>query len=201
MNSLSVPLTTKLAGVFLISNLLPALILSPALERVMKFLKRLWPDEPAIGDPSRPLFLRSQALDDAPSALDLMQKELARLLGTIHVTETKQSPDEEAPPRAFQDLALAIEEFAAKLAPRSSLSQADASRLHLLRAELSIIRHVEEGVRYFAQALARQGGSAVLSEALEKLLSLATAAAESDRPDSSGNFSQKPSSKARRCPA
>ena len=108
---------------------------------------------------------------------------MARLLGTIHLTETKQSPDEETPPRAFQDLALAIEEFAAKLASRGSLSQADATRLHLLRAELSIIRHVEEGVRYFAQALARQGGSAVLTETLEKLLSLATAAAENERSD------------------
>ena len=183
VNSLSVPLTTRLAGIFLISNLLPALLLSPALGRVLEFLKRLWPDKPAIDDPSRPMFLRSQALGDPPSALDLMQKELARLLGTIHVTETKQSPDEEAPPRAFQDLGLAIEKFAAKLASRSSLSQADATRLHLLRAELSIIRHVEEGVRYFAQALARQGGPAVLSEKLEKLLSLATAAAERERPD------------------
>ena len=32
------------------------------------------------------MFLRSQALDDPSSAFDLMQKELARLLGTIHVT-------------------------------------------------------------------------------------------------------------------
>jgi phosphate:Na+ symporter len=183
MDSLSVPLATKLAGVFLISNLLPALLISPLLGRVLELLKRLWPDQPAIDDPSRPMFLHSQALNDLPSALDLMQKELTRLLGTIRLSEAKQSSDEEAPSRAFQNLALAIEEFAAKLASRGSLSQADATRLHLLRAELSIIRHVEEGVRYFAQALARQGGPAVLSEALEKLLSLATAAADSDRPE------------------
>ena len=183
VSSLSVPITTNLAVVFLISNLLPALLLSPALGRVLEFLKRLWPDTPAIDDPSRPMFLRSQALDDPSSAFDLMQKELARLLSTIHVTTIKQSPEEEAPPRAFQDLALAIEEFAAKLASRSSLNQADATRLHLLRAELSIIRHVEEGVRYFAHALGRQGGPAVLSETLEKLLSLATRAAETESPD------------------
>jgi phosphate:Na+ symporter len=183
VSSLPVPIMTKLAVVFLISNLLPALLLTPALGPVLEFLKRFWPDMPAIDDPSRPMFLRSQALDDPSSAFDLMQKELARLLSTIHVTASKQSPEEEAPPGAFQDLALAIEEFAAKLASRSSLNQADATRLHLLRAELSIIRHVEEGVRYFAHALGRQGGPAVWSETLEKLLSLATRAAETESPD------------------
>ena len=183
LNSLSLPITTKLAVVFLISNLLPALLLSPALGHVLEFLKRLWPDTTAIDDPSRPMFLRSQALDDPSSAFDLMRKELARLLSMIHVTTPKRSPEEEAPPRAFQDLALAIEEFAARLASRSSLNQADATRLHLLRAELSIIRHVEEGVRYFGHALGRQGGPAVLSETLEELLSLATRATETEHPD------------------
>ena len=183
LNSLSLPITTKLAVVFLISNLLPALLLSPALGHVLEFLKRLWPDTTAIDDPSRPMFLRSQALDDPSSAFDLMQKELARLLSMIHVTTPKQSPEEEAPARAFQDLAHAIEEFAARLASRGSLNQADATRLHLLRAELSIIRHIEEGVRYFGHALGRQGGPAVLSETLEELLSLATRATETEHPD------------------
>jgi phosphate:Na+ symporter len=183
VNSIATPITTKLAVVFSISNLLPALLISPVLGRVLQLLKRLWPDTPAIDDPSRPIFLRKQALDDVSSALDLMKKELARLLGTVHLSTAKQSPDDESPPRAFHDLALAIETFAAKLASRSSLTQADASRLHLLRAELSITRHVEEGIRYFAQAIRRQGGPAILSETLEKLLSLATSAAQTERAD------------------
>ncbi len=90
----------------------------------------------------------------------------------IHATATGQSPEEDAPPRAFQDLSRAIEEFAARLASRSTLNQADATRLHLLRAELSVIRHIEEAVRYFAQALERQGDQPTLSETLEELLSL-----------------------------
>jgi hypothetical protein len=183
VDSVAVPVATKLAVVFLISNLLPVLLISPPLGGVLQFLKRLWPDTPVMDDPSRPMFLRSQALDDVSSAFDLMRKELARLLGTIHLRTAKQSPEEEAPPRAFQDLALAIENFAAKLASRSSPSQADASRLHLLRAELSIVRHVEEGIRYFAHAIGRQGGPAILSETLEKLLSLATSAAQAERTD------------------
>ena len=36
VDSLSVPLATKLAGVFLISNLLPALLVSPLLGRVSR---------------------------------------------------------------------------------------------------------------------------------------------------------------------
>jgi phosphate:Na+ symporter len=182
VNSLPVSLTTKLAIVFLISNLLPAWLLSPALGRALEFLKKLWPDRPALEDPSRPMFLRPQALDDPPSAFDLLQKELARLLGLIHAKATKPPFEEDAPPRAFQDLSGAIEKFAAKLASRATLSQVDAMRLHLLRAELSVIRHIEEAVRYFAQALERQGGSALFSEALEELLAFATLAAESERP-------------------
>jgi phosphate:Na+ symporter len=180
---LAVPIATKLAVVFLISNLLPALVLTPALDHVLRILAKLWPDVPATEDPSRPMYLRPQALDDPASAFDLLQKELARLLGMVHANTTGQSPEEDAPPRAFQDLSRAIEEFAAKLASRNTLNQADATRLHLLRAELSVIRHVEEAVRYFVQALERQGGQPTLSDALERLLALTTRAAESGRAD------------------
>lgn len=183
VTSLTFPITTKLAVVFLISNILPALVLSPAIGHALKFLSKLWPDVPATEDPSQPMFLRPQALDDPPSAFDLLQKELARLLGMVHAKTTGNPSEEDAPPRAFQDLARAIEEFAAKLASRSTLNQADATRLHLLRAELSVIRHIEEAVRYFAQALERQGGQPMLAEALEERLSLATQAAETERSD------------------
>jgi phosphate:Na+ symporter len=183
VDALPFPITTKLAVVFLISNLLPALALSPALGQALNLLAKLWPDPPAIDDPSQPKFLRPQALDDPPSAFDLLQKELARLLGMVAVGSPGPSTEEDAPPRAFQDLSHAIEEFAAKLASRNILKQADATRLHLLRAELSVIRHIEEAVRYFAQALEREGGQPLLKEALQKILSLATRAAESSRDD------------------
>ncbi len=183
VNSLALPISTKLAIVFLISNILPALVLSPMIGQIMKFLTKLWPDVPGTQDPSQPMFLRPQALNDPPSAFDLLQKELARLLGMIHAKATAHPSQEDAPPRAFQDLSRAIEEFSARLASRSALNQTDAMRLHLLRAELSVIRHVEEAVRYFAQALERQGGQPILAETLEELLSHATRAAESGRSD------------------
>ncbi len=48
-------------------------------------------------------------------------------------------------------LAMAIEKFLAKLAARGTLDADQAARLHLLRAELSIIRHIEEGVCAISQ--------------------------------------------------
>lgn len=183
VDSLRLPLSSKLAVVFLISNLVPALVLSPILGRVMKLLARLWPDVPATQDPSQPMFLRPQALDDPASAFDLLQKELARLLGMIQVNTAGHASEEDTPPRPFQDLSRVIEEFAVRLASRSALNEKDAARLHLLRAELSVIRHIEEAVRYFAQALERQGGQPVLREALDGLLSLATRAAEAEQSD------------------
>ena len=183
VNSLALPINTKLAIVFLISNILPALVLSPGIGHVMQLLTKLWPDVPATEDPSQPMFLRPQALNDPPSAFDLLQKELARLLGMIRVKANPEPPEEDAPPRAFQDLSRVIEEFAARLASRNTLNQADATRLHLLRAELSVIRYIEEAVRYFALALERQGDQPTLRETLEELLSLATRATETERSD------------------
>ena len=64
LNSLSLPITTKLAVVFLISNLLPALLLSPALGHVLEFLRDSGPynrdrrsiaaDVPSLTGPRRP---------------------------------------------------------------------------------------------------------------------------------------------------
>lgn len=168
----------QLALVFLLSNLLPALLLSLVPGPVDTLLRRFWPDRVIIDDPSAPAFLHSHALDDPPTAIDQMARELVRLLGTIRVQ--KNAGEEPAP--SFQKLAMAIETFAAKLASRNALDAGQASLLHQLRAELSIIRHVEEGVRYFSQALGRQQGSPILSEKLTTLLLLATRAAESGDP-------------------
>jgi phosphate:Na+ symporter len=174
VNSLQVAIETKLAIVFLLSNLIPALLLSPLLGTCTSFLKKLWPDLPASEDPSKPMYISSPALDDPSTALDLMEKELARLLSTITTTPPASEVDE--PPPAFQKLALAIENFATKLAARGALDEATAGHLHILRAELSIVRHIEEGVRYFAVALARQKGPDELRLTLESLLTLAVRA-------------------------
>lgn len=180
VSSLHVETATKLAVVFLLSNLIPALLLSPLLGTCAKLLRKLWPDRPAAEDLSKPLYINTPALEDPSTALDLMEKELSRLLSTISTTAPKTEEDE--PSQDFQNLSLAIENFAAKLATRGGLDQNTAGHLHILRAELSIIRHIEEGVRYFAAAIDRQTGPAELRPALDDLLQLAVRASASNEP-------------------
>jgi phosphate:Na+ symporter len=176
---------TRLAVVFLLSNLLPAVALSLAPGAAEALLRRLWPDRQMADDPSRPKFLRSHALDDPSTAMDLMEREMARLLGTVRVPDQAPASGEDAEitPPAFAKLAMAIETFAAQLAARNALNSAQAARLHLRRAELSIIRHIEEGVRYFSEACFRQQGPPALREKLNALLALATRAAENADPE------------------
>jgi len=176
VHSLNTSIATKLAVVFLLSNLIPALVVSPFLDACTRLLQRLWPDRPASEDPSKPMYINSQALGEPSTALDLMEKELARLLSTVTTQPPPSQADDPSP--AFQNLSSTIESFAAKLASRGGLTETIAGRLHLLRAELSIIRHIEEGVRYFAQANQRQNGPGLLKGALDGLLELAVRAAE-----------------------
>jgi len=182
VHALSDSLATQLAIIFLLSNLLPALVMTPSLKAWRRLLEKFWPDTPAADDPSRPLYLRKQALDDPPTALDLLGRELARLLGTIRIEPGKAAPDEDMPDGDFQNLAQAIENFAAKLASRNTISEELARTLHLRRAQLSLIRHIEEAVRYFSSAASHREGSTALDQALTSLLALATKAAEENQP-------------------
>ena len=182
VRALSHSLTTQLAIIFLLSNLLPALVMTPSLKAWRRFLEKLWPDKPAADDPSQPLFLRKQALDDPPTALDLLGRELARLLGMIRIEPANAGPDDDKPGGNFQNLAQAIESFAAKLASRNAISEETAQTLHLRRAQLSLIRHIEEAVRYFSTAASHRKESNTLDAPLTALLALATKASEKIQP-------------------
>ncbi len=179
------PISTQLATVFLLSNLLPALALWPLQGRFESLLKRFWPNRSTPPeDSAAPLFILPQALDDPPTALDLLSRELAHLLSLV-TANPAPSPNEDLPPKNFRKLSDTIEDFAVKLASRSALSSALATRLHVLRAELSIIRHIEEGVRYFSRTLDQQGGNhgvEILREAMNNRLALGVKAAEANDP-------------------
>lgn len=169
----------KLAIVFLLSNLLPALVMSPFLGACRKALERVWPDREG-DEPGRPKYLRNQALDDPPTALDLLSREIIRLLRMVRIREAR-GPEEtgEDPPPDFEAVSEAIESFAAKLASRSSLTEKQAAALHALRALLSIVRHIEEAVRFFDRRLARCGASSgPLANAAQSLLEEAALAME-----------------------
>lgn len=172
---------TQLALVFLMSNFLPALVMTPTLRLWQGMLKRIWPNE-AVEEPGKPLYIHSQALDDPASALDLLQKEIRRLLETIKVAKqaAHTGEDDEAPSPEFAGLSSAIEKFAAKLAARGPLDEALAVRLHTLRAELSVVRHVEDSVRPLNHRASHCADAffAPLKAAVENLLALAGSALE-----------------------
>jgi phosphate:Na+ symporter len=185
----------QLAVIFLLSNLIPAVLMMPALPWCQKLLVALWPGE-ASGDTGVPKFLQMTALDDPPTALDLLRKELANLTGGITGEEAnaEDSGEESSPPPDFQSLSLAIEDFAAKLASRSALRKSEAKRLHKLRAILSGIRHVEEAVRSVA-GRARRNPDAVspelrlsLSSTLAQLVAAAAVAMNDPDPGPANAF-------------
>lgn len=134
----------RLATVFLLSNLIPALVLSPFLPLCEGLLKRFWPSD-AAEHAEQPKFLRSQALADPETALDLIPKELGRLFGTLSLAAKPLAMDvdsHEMP--AFVQLGSAIESFCVRLASENPLSQDQSLRLQRYRAWLHTIRHIGE---------------------------------------------------------
>jgi len=142
---------TQLAVVFFLSNLIPALLLTPALEIVATQLKRIWPGE----QPTASL-LTSQALCDASTALDLIPRELARLLAGIRADAGPSgSVDPETrTSEAFRQQAAAVERFCVRLASECSLSRTQSTTLQRLRAGLHTIRQIGEAVAEFSDAVA-----------------------------------------------
>jgi len=145
----------QLAVVFLLSNLLPALVLMPFLPACSRLLKKLWPNDPSPRA-GKPAFLSTQALGDPASALDLLPRELGRLLSGINVDSSgRDSTDPEIHTSpAFIELGAAIENFCVRLASESSLDSGQSLRLQRLRAWLHTIRHIGEAAGEFADAFA-----------------------------------------------
>lgn len=168
VRSLHVSINVQLAVVFLLSNLLPAVVMSPFMGVWRRMLEKIWPDKSAADDPSRPMYILPQALNDPATALDLISKELTRLLSHIPVKPIMDG-DGENPDPSFQALSQAIENFAVQLSARSVLNEKQAGLLHGLRAELSLIRHAEEAVRHFCRGL-KPGAAGKLDETLVELL-------------------------------
>src|SRR5262249_21000173 len=149
----------QLALVFLLSNLLPALVLTPALGWCRSLLEWLVPSE--LGDvPGKPRYLTTSALRDPGTGIILLEKELARLIGMLTVDPSAESDaadgEHHAAP-AFVALGQAIEQFAARLATTGELSETQAARLQSLRGALSTVRHLEDAIAGVCHALLRLG--------------------------------------------
>lgn len=176
----------QLALVFLLSNLLPAALMSPALGAILRQLERWLPGEPDAAL-AQPLYISDIALSDPPSALDLMTREIARLLGAIAAKPEKSPLGEDGDllgDPAFGRLNTAIEHFGGKLAARRGLSTLQSHKLHLLRAELALVHYIDDAVREFNGSLvdaqtAPGDAASLLANALSSLLSEAAQAAKS----------------------
>lgn len=143
----------QLALVFLISNFLPALVITPLLPLCAGLLKGLWPNDP-VPAPGEPAYLSTQAVGDPASALDLIPRELGRLIGSLSLEpRVSEDPENHTPP-SFVSLASKIERFCARVASENRLSDWESLRLQRLRAWLHTIRHIGEAVGEFADVLA-----------------------------------------------
>lgn len=173
----------ELAFVFLLSNLLPALTLAPFIRPVLRMLERWLPGD-SVADLARPKYLSDAALDDPATGIELMGREIARLLGGVRVRPEEARIGDDGEPEgdpAFGALAAEIERYGARLA-KNAPSEQQAHALHLRRAELSLVRYVDDAVREFNDALvpARTksvGAAELLERALHDLLQEAEAAA------------------------
>jgi phosphate:Na+ symporter len=180
----------QLALVFLLSNLLPALLLTPALGWCRSLLEWLVPSE--LGEiPGKPRYLTSSALADPGTAIVLLEKELARLIGMLTVDPTAEqgaADGEHQPAPAFVELGQAIERFAAQLATRGTLSEDQATRLQLIRGGLSTVRHLEDASAGVCNAIRRLGASAeeqAVARGVQETLAalVARTAKVADRPE------------------
>jgi phosphate:Na+ symporter len=157
----------QLAVVFLISNLLPAALMAFFIGPVMRALEKWLPGAPSA-ELAMPKYLSDSAVRDPVTGITLMAKELSRLLVAVHVQPQKAEIGEDGEPLgdpAFGQLSTEIERFGARLASSNELRERDAHFLHLLRAELSLIRYFEDSVREFNDALAGIDGKSELREA------------------------------------
>lgn len=145
----------QLALVFLLSNLLPAIVLSFFIGPVTNLLQRWMPGE-VTAALAQPKYLTDSAIGDPGTAIDLMAKEISRLLIAVHVRPERAEIGDDGEPvgdPAFGQLSEEIEHYGARIASKNELDERDAHLLHLLRAELSLVRYFEDAVREFNDTL------------------------------------------------
>lgn len=181
----TVPL--QLAVVFLLSNLLPALVLSFFIGPVTNLLRRWMPGETTAAL-AQPKYLTDSAIGDPGTAIDLMAREISRLLMAVHVRPERAEIGEDGEPAgdpAFGQLSEEIEHYGARIASTSDLDERDAHLLHLLRAELSLVRYFDDAVREFNDTLhelandsATAPAARTLRHALHEMIRTARSAAE-----------------------
>ena len=165
-----------LATVFLLSNALPALLITPALPQCWRVLQHLWP-QTAAEHASQPKYISDSSLADPSTALDLATLELARLAS--HVRAPLHDPLATAYASAsFNTLADELSRFMTRISLKANNPMV-LERLPLLREALASIRYIEQSVQELQASAAklstspqaRLGGAQLLTE-IDHLLDL-----------------------------
>jgi len=165
-----------LATVFLLSNALPALLITPLLPQCWRVLQRLWP-QTAAEHASQPKYINDSSLADPATALDLATLELARLAS--HVRAPLHDPLAAAYASAsFNTLADLLSRFLTQISLKAGKAEV-LERLPLLREALASIHYIEQSVQELQLAAtklssspqARQGGAHLTAE-IDHLLDL-----------------------------
>ncbi len=189
----------RLGWLFLLLQLASALVVAPFGPHMERLLTRLSP-ETAVETLSRPRFLYDQALADAPTALDLVKLEQARLLERLPtlIDPLREEPEGAGPARReLMEAATALERgvgaFLAELLGRGC-DRAQMDRAVALEASMASMVALRETLGEFGDSVetcrAQPGAEALLpllhrlAESLHLLLGqLAELAASGDAED------------------
>jgi len=176
-----------LATVFLLSNALPALLITPALPQCWRVLQRLWP-ETAAEHASQPKYINESSLADPSTALDLATMELARLAS--HVRAPLHDPLASSYASAsFNTLADELSRFLTSISLKAG-NQVVLERLPWLREALASIRYIEQSILELQASAAKLSvdphaplGGAQLFAEIDHLLDLVGHALHGRTPD------------------
>lgn len=172
----------QLAFAFLISNLLPALLLTPFYGPMQKLLDKLWPagDDEIDGSLK---YLTPQSLSDPETALDLVRMEHSRLLHRIAgypAIALDSSSDQvlrvEKLHRVYVSLSTQLTEFLTDLADER-IPHSTVHRVTHSQGVQSLIGYIEESVRELITTLIQasdsmedKGPSREILQALQEIL-------------------------------
>ncbi len=155
----------QMALVFLLLNLIPALLALVLLRPIGTLLARLYPPSPEERA-AAPKHLSRPLLENAPAALEVILREQTRLVHrmaqyreVLDLPPDKARAELEERHETYETLAREIAEYTADLAERP-LNAASVSQLTCVQREFLVIGHTEEAVRQFLElALAVRPGS------------------------------------------
>jgi phosphate:Na+ symporter len=194
VKAVSSDVALRLAMAFFLSNLLPAFIVFAIRTRCLALLARIWPasDE---ADAAQPKYLTARSLEDPATAVDLIPRELARLLASLqasvrtHRAGTDSGEVEDRRAADYAVLTTRIEESAGQLAT-AALPKPVAERLNIARELTAIVDYIAEGyvqLRQSHRALRHFPGTADVRDKVlastESLFGAAATAVDTHQPE------------------